>query len=392
MKEHIQQIDRTLDWTQLPALTAWTLEQAFAIQQIPAPTFHEAARAGYVAQVMRELGLQQVTIDERFNVYGLLPAQGEPLPGVMISAHTDTVFSADTNLQIRHQSNRVTGPGLGDNSVGVAGMLALARFLKQTALPLRRDVWFVATTGEEGLGDLGGMRMAFDRLQAHVGSVINLEGLAYGHVYRAGICVRRLRINISAPGGHSWLHFGHPSAVHALIALGARITALQPPQEPRTTYNIGLIEGGESINSIAARASLWLDMRSESPEALAELEAQVRAEISALTTREIAFEVEVVGDRPGGALPVDHPLIRAALDALEQIGVSGALESGSTDANIPLSRGCPAVTVGITRGGNAHRLDEFIEIEPIKAGLRQLILLALALATDERGVQTSTTP
>lgn len=386
MNAHLQQVDHTLDWTRLPELSTWTLEQAFAIQQIPAPTFHEAARAGYVAHVMRELGLQQVTIDQRHNVYGLRPADHDPLPGIMISAHTDTVFSAETDLQIHHESNRVIGPGLGDNSVGVAGMLALARWLQQTPLALRRDLWFVATTGEEGLGDLGGMRMAFDRLEKRVGSVINLEGLALGHVYRAGICVRRLRINITTPGGHSWLHFGHPSATHALIALGAQITALQPPKEPRTTYNIGLIEGGESINSIATKASLWLDMRSESPQTLAELEAQVRAIISALTTKEVRFEIEVVGDRPGGSLPADHLLIQAALDVLAHLGVSGALESGSTDANIPLSRGCPAVTIGITRGGNAHRLDEFIEIEPIKAGLRQLILLALTLATDARGI------
>ena len=268
-----------------------------------------------------------------------------------------------------------------DNSVGVAGLLALAKVLRVRGIVPACDLWFVATTREEGLGDLGGMRAAYESLREKVGAVINLEGLAFGHVYHAAIAVRRLKITATTSGGHSWLHFGRPSATHAIVQLGARLTSMQPPSSPRTTFNIGMIEGGEAINAIATNASLWLDMRSENRTSLARLESEVRAHISALQTPELTFTVETVGDRPAGALAPSHPLVSAALAALDQLGVRGTLEIGSTDANIPLSEGCPAVTVGITRGGNAHRLDEYIEVKPIAFGLRQLLALALATSS-----------
>jgi acetylornithine deacetylase/succinyl-diaminopimelate desuccinylase-like protein len=298
----------------------------------------------------------------------------------MISAHTDTIFAPDTDLTIRREEGVIYGPGLGDNSAGVAGMLALARYKQQTQLELRHDLWCVATTREEGLGDLGGMRAAFERLRGRVGCVINLEGLAFGHLYHAGISVRRLHITATTSGGHSWLHFGRASAVHAIVTLGARIAAISPPSAPRTTYNIGMIEGGEAINAIATRAGLWLDMRSEGREGLAALEAQVMAAIHSLESTEVAFRIETVGDRPAGAIPTDHPLVEAGLAALAKVGVRGVLETGSTDANVPLSQGVPAVTIGLTRGGNAHRLDEYMETEPVALGLKQIILLALASA------------
>jgi acetylornithine deacetylase/succinyl-diaminopimelate desuccinylase-like protein len=264
--------------------------------------------------------------------------------------------------------------------MGVAGMLALVEALRRASITPECDLWIVAPVREEGLGDLGGMRAAFARLKQRVGAVINVEGLAFGHVYHAGIAVRRLKITARTSGGHSWLHFGRPSAIHALIELGAKITARQPAQNPRTTYNIGLIKGGQSINSIATEAAFWLDMRSEATPALAAFEQDVRADIAALTTDEVKFTVEVVGDRPAGSIPTDHPLVVQALDALARVGVRGTLETGSTDGNVPLSDGCPTVTVGITRGGNAHRTDEYVEVGAVALGIRQLVMLALAAA------------
>ncbi|NWF67843.1 MAG: M20/M25/M40 family metallo-hydrolase [Chloroflexi bacterium] len=383
MEDRIQKLARALKWGWLPQMVDWTTQQAIAIQQIPAPTFHEQQRALYVMEQFRALGLREVEIDRFYNVYGLLPGQRPSRWALMLAAHTDTVFPAETNLAVAHKEDFIYGPGLGDNSMGVAGLLALAAALKQQNWIPDCDLWFVATTREEGLGDLGGMRGAFDKLNMRITSVINLEGLAFGHVYHAGIAVRRLHIKATASGGHSWLHFGRASAIHGIVELGAQITALRPPQNPRTTYNIGMIEGGQSINSIATQAGLWLDLRSEDSGALQALEQQVYAQIATLSKPDLALTVEIVGDRPAGSVAATHPLVLGALAALAQVGVRGTLESGSTDANVPLAAGCPAVTIGITRGGNAHRTDEYIETKPIAAGLQQLVLLTLAAAQGE---------
>lgn len=380
----INRIDQTLNWQQLDELAAWTVEQAIAIQQVPAPTFAEAQRAEHVAAAFRALNLEQVEVDVLCNVYGLLPGQNHDAPAVMLAAHTDTVFPQATDLTVRRDGELIYGPGLGDNSIGIAGMLALVKLLRDEGITPPADLWIVSPSREEGLGNLDGMRAAFARLETRIGSVINVEGLAFGHVYHAGIAVRRLKISARTEGGHSWLHFGRPSAIHALMELGARISRLQPPQTPRTTFNIGVVEGGQSVNSIATYAAFWLDLRSEDSKALAAFESRVQAEISTMNDPEVTFEVEIVGDRPSGLIPTDHPLVERALNALTQVGVRGTLENGSTDGNIPLSRGCPTVTVGITRGGNAHRLDEYIEVSPVAAGLRQLILLTLATAENSR--------
>ncbi len=381
MNEQIIEINRSLNWQWLPPLTDKTIQLAIDIQQIPAPTFEEAQRAEFVANYFRRLKLDNIEIDDVQNVYSRLRGKDSSLPATMVVAHTDTVFPRETDLTIRREGARIFGPGIGDNSMGVAGMLALATLLTQEKITPHADIWFVATTGEEGLGDLNGMKAAFEKLKAKVKAIINLEGLAYGHIYHEGIAVRRLHITANAPGGHSWLHFGRESAVHGIVRLGARITELVPPPSPRTTFNIGIIEGGQSVNTIAATASLWLDMRSEEQDTLAKIENDVWNLVTQLTSEDLQFTIEVVGDRPAGSIPNTHPLVDGALTALKLLNVNGILETGSTDANVPLAAGYPAVTIGITTGGNAHRLDEFIEIKPVADGLRQLILLTLAASS-----------
>ncbi len=376
VKQHVQQ--HSLGGA--ATLAEWVIEQGIRIQQIPGPTFEEEARARYVEEQFHTLGLLDVQIDRLHNVYGRLPGTQPNTPGVMVMAHTDTVFPANTPLDVQRNNGIIHGPGLGDNSIGVAGILGVAHMLQATQTQPACDLWIVATSREEGLGNLDGARLAYETLQSKIGAVINVEGLAYGYVYRAGIAVRRLHITARAQGGHSWLHYGRPSAVHAIAQLGAAITQIQTPDSPRTTYNIGLIEGGHSINSIATEASLWLDLRSESPSNLTTLENQVRAAIQVLTTPDLKFTADVVGERPAGKIDTSHPLVQGALAALEATGIRGTLQVGSTDGNIPLSYGCPTVTVGITRGGNAHRLDEFIEAEPVQHGMRQMIALTLAAA------------
>jgi acetylornithine deacetylase/succinyl-diaminopimelate desuccinylase-like protein len=375
-----RQVESRFDWAGLPGVAARVIQHAIDLQQIPAPTFDEARRAAFLQARFEVLGLEQIYVDELHNVYGCIRGGDPARPAVLLSAHTDTVFEASTDLAIRRENGLIYGPGLGDNSIGVAGLVGLAEMLKERHLTPARDLWFVANTREEGLGDLGGMKAAVERLRGRISSVINVEGMAFGHVYHAGIAVRRLHVRAGAEGGHSWLNFGRASAVHGILQAGAKLTSLQPPGAPRTTFNIGLIDGGTSINTIASSASLWLDLRSEESAALAALEQEARAHINALGKPDLQFTIEVVGDRPAGAIPPEHPLVQIALASLDGLGVKGTLETGSTDANVPLSQGIPAVTVGITRGGNAHRLDEFIETAPVGQGMRHLFGVVLATA------------
>lgn len=356
------------------------LANAAAIQQIPAPTFHEARRAAAIAEQFAACGALDISVDDRHNVIGRWPGQHSEAPALLVAAHTDTVFPAETDLTLRREGARLYGPGIGDNSLGVAALLAVLHTLAHHDLHPPADIWFAANSCEEGLGDLAGIRAVWQTLAGRLGAAIVLEGMALGRIFHAGIAVRRLHIACQAPGGHSWLHFGQPSAIHSLIQLGARVLELHPPAQPRTTYNIGLIHGGHSVNSLATTADLYLDLRSEDPQELAALEARVRAAVDALDQPPVAFTIDVVGDRPAGRIPPDHPLVALAIAALATIGISASLESGSTDANWLLAQGLPAVTVGITHGGQAHRLDEYIETTPLADGLWHLILLVLATA------------
>ena len=381
MRKLIEKHYRNTNWSKLSELSDWVVEQAIAIQQIPAPTFEESLRAEYIKQRFQQMGLQDVGVDDLYNVYGRIPGQNANAIGIMLSAHIDTVFPQNTNLTIHHEDPVIYGPGLGDNSMGVAGLLGLIEILRRKQLRLDCDLWCVATSREEGLGNLDGMRAAFEKLKSKIGMVVNLEGLAFGHIYHAGIAVRRLHITAKTSGGHSWLHFGRPSAIHGIVQLGKRITDIQPPITPRTTYNIGIIEGGQSINTIAANASLWLDLRSEDEMTLLKLEQEVRKIVDSMDLEDLSFSIELVGSRPSGRIANDHPLVDGAIHVLEIIGFRSTLENGSTDGNIPLAAGYPTVTIGITRGGNAHRLDEYVDTSFVADGLKQLVTLILSASS-----------
>ncbi|MFN8501395.1 M20/M25/M40 family metallo-hydrolase [Kouleothrix sp.] len=355
---------------------------AIAIQQIPAPTFDERARGAFVAEQLRAYGLHEVSTDALGNVYACRPGAGPQRPGLMIAAHLDTVFPAGTDLSVRREGARVYGPGLGDNSLGVAALLHLAQALQQHDLAHAGAIWFVANVGEEGLGDLRGMRAAVDRLGQRVGAAIALEGTGPDRIIHAGLGVRRYRIGAAAAGGHSWADFGAPSAVHALVRLAARLSRLEASKEPRSSFNIGTIAGGSSVNTIAASASLLLDLRSTAPRALQALVDQVERALADARAAEpgVEFALETVGDRPAGSIPASHALVRAAVAAYRAEGFAAALDIASTDANIPLSRGIPAVCVGVGDGENEHRLDEYIVPARIPAGMRALLRLALQAA------------
>ena len=379
MSMDVKSVVASWNWHSLADLTQWVVDEALRIQQIAAPTFHEKERALHVANRFRGLRLDDIDIDDLKNVFGRIAGKRSDL-AILVLAHTDTVFSADTDLRIQRCGNLIYGPGIGDNSVGVAAMLGTIKAIIESGHTPDCDLWFVADSCEEGLGDLRGAKAAYACLQTRVRAVINLEGLALGHVYNAGIAVHRLRISAKAEGGHSWLHHGRPSATHAVMELGHQITSLDVPASPRTTCNIGMIDGGHAINAIATEASLWLDMRSVCAHTLSDLRQRVCRLVEQNSDDGLQFVIETVGKRPSGSIADDHVLVIGALSALAEIGIMGTLETGSTDGNVPLSQGCPAVTIGITRGGNAHRLDEYIEVSPIRFGLKQLITLVLASA------------
>ena len=357
------------------------LKYTLPLQQIPAPTFDEEARAEWVEDVFRDMNLEAIERDTMHNVIGWLnPPQNNNNPILLVSAHLDTVFPAETDLSLKHENKRIYGPGLGDNSLGVGAVLLIAEILVKHLFQQNISIGFIANSREEGLGNLDGIRTIVDRLpQVRIGGVIVLEGMALGAVYNTGIAVRRFRIKATAEGGHSWLHFGKPSAVHTLVKLCADIATLSVPTQPRTTYNIGEIKGGHSINSIATEAECLLDMRSSSLLELENLASQVHTLIAQHQSNAVPLVVEIIGNRPAGVISANHDLVQMALNAYQRIGLNPSLEQGSTDANYMLYMNIPATVVGITYGGNAHRLDEYIETEPIEGGLWALLLLVTGM-------------
>ena len=359
------------------------IDLCIQIQQIAAPTGLESERAHWVAEWLRRCGYADVAVDEVDNVYACLQG-ARARPAVLVSAHTDTVFPAGTELSIHYDEyqRRIYGPGLGDNSTGVAALLWLARHLRQLPPP-PVDIWFVANTGEEGNGNLRGMRAAVDRLQPELGAAVVIEGMGLSRVVSRALGSRRYRIGVTAPGGHSWSDYGAASAVHVLVNLAAELTRLRPPAAPRTTFNVGVISGGTSVNTIAQAAELELDLRSEEPGALDALVLQVQHIVQRYQTPRwrqagVIVNAELIGDRPAGGIDDDHPLVQAAVQSLVAVGVQPqtANRISSTDANVPLSRGIPAVCIGITDGGNAHRLDEWITPELLPKGMQHLLGVA----------------
>jgi len=412
------------------------IDLAIAIQQIPAPTFHEGARAEFVRRRFVEEGIPagDVQLDEAGNVLARVAGEGQDRC-VVVSAHLDTVFHMDADLTVVREglttrigastrrlksvprlTGKVSGAGIGDNALGVAGLFGLLWNLGEGQVRLSGDLWLVANVREEGLGNLDGMRAVVEFFEAEdAGNVglppmlrsggysrkpprhgspcayIALEGIGLGHVYHRGLGVRRRRITVRTPGGHSWIDAGEPSAVHELMRLGARLAGLvegtgadsarsaarqQGGSAPaRTTLNIGVISGGWSVNTIAAEAMLELDLRSESAEALELLTGEVEREVEAARTRIGAggsIELEGIGDRPWGELSKEHPLVRLCEASLRGVGVHPHLSTGSTDANWPLSLGLPAVALGLTSGGGAHSRREFININPFWKGIEAL--------------------
>lgn len=349
------------------------IADATAICAVPAPTFAEHERAVFVRDAFAALGAE-AQLDAIGNVVCALgPGDGE---AVIFGAHLDTVFGPGQEIVIDHDTaaQRIHAPGIGDNSLAVAALLALAREFVR-APPAARLV-LAATVGEEGLGDLRGAKHLLDTQPCR--AFVAVEGAMLDSIKHAGVGSTRLRVSYRGAGGHSWTDRGAPSAVHGLIEAAGRFLA--QPAPAGVARNIGTIQGGTTINTIAAHAQLELDLRAETAAPLAAAVARAR-ELFGAPPRGLRAEVELIGERPSGGIASDHPLLEAARQARRRTGLPAATEgASSTDANAAYGRGVPAITVGLTTGANGHRLDEFIDLAPLAGGLRALIELARHLA------------
>lgn len=354
-----------------------TAELAASICRIPAPTGDEANRARFAAQLLSERGYA-ADIDADGNVNARRGNRGGK--ALMLLAHTDTVFPAGTDLTVRRQGNEYFGPAIGDNSLGLAGMLATLDILDRMDYETATDIIAVANVGEEGLGNLRGAWAAMRRHADDVGAVIAVEGHNLGRITHIAVGSKRWKVTVRGPGGHSWGAFGQPSAIHGLGKIIAEIAEVAVPTDPRTTFNVGIVEGGTSVNTIAAEASALIDMRSIDEGALDDLSARIGRIIARVHYPELEVGIEVLGERPAGSTPVDDPLLGVASDVLRWLGMEPVYDASSTDANVPIAMGVPSICIGITTGGRVHTVDEFIHVPPIESGLAQLTRLSIEAA------------
>jgi tripeptide aminopeptidase len=383
-----------LDW--FTPNISWVNEQQAHITEIPAPPYQEAQRAAAVKALLTETGLA-VQIDKIGNVIGELRGVNEK-EVVVIAAHLDTVFPPGTDVKVHREGSRMAAPGISDNGSGVAALLALARALQFAHLTPQRTILFVGDVGEEGEGNLRGMRAIVDAYRGRLKAVVVLDGSGTDHVTTKALASRRLEALITGPGGHSWSDFGMPNPINALVRGSVRFINTKVPASPRTTFNIGQIEGGTSVNSIPYEARLKVDIRSESEDELARLEsalreciiAGVRDEMDSARDRskgKLEWKVELLGSRPGGELAPDSPLLAALRAADEFVGNQSRIERSSTDANIPLSLGIDALSIGAGgNGGGAHSLQEWYDSAGREMGLKRVLLTILGISgvTEEK--------
>ena len=374
----------------LLARDAAILAAQVTVTEIPAPTGAEERRGRWIARRFSSLGLRDVHADAAGNVIGWRGDESDAAP-VVVCAHLDTVFPVDTALRVHHDGRRLVGPGIGDNGRGLAAMLALAEEIDGARIRTTRPIQFVATTGEEGAGDLRGVKHLFSGGRA-AAAVIALDGAGDERVVNRALGSRRYRITFRGTGGHSWAAYGVPNAVHAAGAATARIAALSMPRCPRTTLSVCRIGGGLSVNSIPQDAWIEVDLRSASQAVITRVDMEIRALVRAAAAEEndrrahgtspLTAAIEIIGDRPCGEIPADHPLVAMAMEATRCIGREPELTIASTDANVPISRGIPAIAIGAGgRGGEAHTPTEWFDNGDGPLGISRALTIVVGAAT-----------
>lgn len=365
-----------------------------ALTEIPAPPRGEAARAQACVKLLHEAGLPSATIDPEGNVLAFRPGLGGPL--LVIAAHLDTVFPAGTDVRVRRDGVRMSAPGIGDNAQGVATLVALVRAMAAARVATAGDVLFVADVGEEATGDLRGIRylLTQSRYKGRVKAFVAIDGAGDGSVITTqAVGSRRYRVTFRGPGGHSFGSFGTVNPASAMAGAIAAMNNLKVPETPRTTFNVGVVGGGTSVNTIPSTAWMDVDLRSESPVELSKLDQAFRAIVRQATEAEnrthsvslgpIDATVEQVGFRPSGETAIRSHIVSTTAAAMRLMNLSPVFASASTDANLPISLGIPAITIdtGIP-GDRPHAPDEWIELDPRTAvnGLQRTLLIVLSLA------------
>jgi acetylornithine deacetylase/succinyl-diaminopimelate desuccinylase-like protein len=392
-------VQAAVEWfrEQAAEFTRWQLELA----EISAPPFGEAKRAEWLSSRFKEIGLEQVSTDKVGNVLGVLASS--TMPAVSISAHIDTVFPAGTVLNPRQQRQKLYGPGISDNAAGVTALLALALACHRFGLPHSAPLLFIANVGEEGEGDLRGMRHIFyeSEWKNKIAASLVIDGAGTDTIIADALGSRRFEIIVQGPGGHSWTDFGAPNPIVAISRAIALFSETRVPSSPKTTFNVGVISGGTSVNSIPESASMRVDIRSSSAFEIERLELELRsavkqavqeedngADTGGSPDRELEAVIKVIGNRPAGELDRKSRILQLARAVDSYLGNSAQLQRASTDANIPISLGREAVAIGAGgHGGGAHTLQEWFDPAGRELGLQRGLLLVLALAAgDSKGM------
>jgi acetylornithine deacetylase/succinyl-diaminopimelate desuccinylase-like protein len=349
----------------------WTLQQQISLNEIEAPPFKEEKRAAEFKRRLESLGLSNVRIDAEGNVIGVRRGSGAG-PTIVLSGHLDTVFPEGTDVRVTRDGGRLAAPGIGDDARGLAVVLAVLRAMQEARISTEGTILFVGTVGEEGAGNLRGVRHLFNKeYKDSIDYFISVDGTQFT-VTNAAVGSHRYRVSYLGPGGHSYGAFGMPNPIHALGRAIDAISDIQVPSRPKTTYNVGVISGGTSVNSISAAGIMDIDLRSESQASLDSLDAKVRAAVAGALSAEnarwpsssakLTVKIDTIGIRPAGSQPDTAPIVDVALRAAQFLQVVSSTVASSTDSNIPISLGIPAITIdGGGRGGGAHSLDEFYE-------------------------------
>lgn len=365
-----------------------TIETQISVCEVEAPPFKETKRGEALAKLFREAGLQNVRTDKAGNVLGDRHG-AQPRPHLVFTAHLDTVFPEGTDVRVKRDGQILRGPGIGDDCRGLAVMLAVIKTMNQAKIQTPGSITFVATVGEEGLGDLRGVKQLFnDTLKGTIDRFVSIDGTGLG-ITHVAVGSLRYRVTFKGPGGHSYGAFGLSNPIHALGRAMAAVADFQVPKEPKTTFNVGRIGGGTSVNAIPFEAWMEVDMRSADPASLKAVDLKfnkavddaARAEDARWGKNVIKVDKQLVGSRPAGETSPESPIVRAAISVTRALSFPVSLDEGSTDSNIAMSMGVPAITIdGGGRGTGAHALDEAFDPTDSWKGSQRALLLCIALA------------
>ena len=371
------------------ATEAQTISDQIRFCEIPAPSFKEEVRGQELKRVFTQLGLQNVRVDKAGNVLGDYPGAA-PHPHLVLAAHLDTVFPEGTDVKVKREGNLLKGPGIGDDCRGLAVMVAIIREMKKANVKTPGSITFVANVGEEGLGDLRGVKELFKvTLKDQIDRFVSIDGTGV-HVTNVAVGSHRYRVTFKGPGGHSFGAFGMANPMGAMGRAIAKIQEMKVPSQPKTTFNVGRTGGGTSVNSIPFEAWIEVDMRSSDPASLSAVDASFQKAVDAAVVEEnarwgkpgvITVVKELVGDRPAGSTPENSSIVRNGLAAATVLGFTSNLGEGSTDSNIPMSLSVPSITIGGGgRGRDAHALSENFDVTDAWMGTQHALLVTIALA------------